>query len=402
MPSILQTIFALPLRALSWLGSQGTRAVAAVVFIAAAVPPLGALLRPYVTEAIFVLLCISFMRVDLAALYSHLRRPALVATATAWTTIGVPLIVGLIAHATGLTARAPGLSLALMLQSMASPMMAAPALAALMGLDATLVLITLVTSTALVPFTASLFAGLFLGDMLPFYDPPRERLPTNTRLLASLLERISADDDALSAMARIATYEGERARELQHRIDMARDVHDGVVQRLFGVSMALDAGGEFPPSARSRAAAEIQGALADLRNVVQRPLGRTSRPTGATLAEELARLTHLYEDMTIEAQELEVPPHLEPLAQSVLAESLRNADHHAIHAHVTVRATCSDEAFILEVANDGIRPSGGTPSTGMGLRLAAFEALNAGGFVEFGEHEGLWKVRLVVPIDDDS
>ncbi|MDD1525714.1 Na+-dependent transporter [Bradyrhizobium sp. WBOS7] len=166
MASPLQTIAALPLRVLTWLGSQGTRGVAAIVFIAAAVPPLGALLRPYLTEAILCLLCISFMRVDLAALYSHLRRPALVSTATAWTTIGVPLIVGLIAHATGLTARAPGLSLALMLQSMASPMMASPALAALMGLDATLVLITLVTSTALVPFTASLFAGLFLGDML--------------------------------------------------------------------------------------------------------------------------------------------------------------------------------------------------------------------------------------------
>ena len=130
MSSALKTVFALPLRGLTWLGSQGTRAVAAVVFIAAAVPPLGALLRPYVTEAILVLLCISFMRVDLAALYGHLRRPALVATATAWTTIGVPLIVGLIAHATGLTDRAPGLALALMLQSMASPMMASPALAA--------------------------------------------------------------------------------------------------------------------------------------------------------------------------------------------------------------------------------------------------------------------------------
>jgi BASS family bile acid:Na+ symporter len=45
-------------------------------------------------------------------------------------------------------------------------MMASPALAAMMGLDATLVLITLVTSTALVPFTASLFAGLFLGAKL--------------------------------------------------------------------------------------------------------------------------------------------------------------------------------------------------------------------------------------------
>lgn len=53
-----------------------------------------------------------------------------------------------------------------MLQSMASPMMASPALAALMGLDATLVLVTLVTATAIVPFTASLFASLFLGGML--------------------------------------------------------------------------------------------------------------------------------------------------------------------------------------------------------------------------------------------
>ncbi|SFH86821.1 Na+-dependent transporter [Bradyrhizobium sp. cf659] len=166
MPSILKTIFAIPLRGLTWLGDQGTRAVAAIAFIAVAVPPLGALLRPYVTEAIFLLLCISFMRVDLAALHGHLRRPALVAAATAWTTIGVPLIVGLTAHATGLSDSSPGLALALMLQGMASPMMAAPALAALMGLDATLVLVTLVTSTALVPFTASLFASLFLGGML--------------------------------------------------------------------------------------------------------------------------------------------------------------------------------------------------------------------------------------------
>ncbi|MCK1654206.1 Na+-dependent transporter [Bradyrhizobium sp. 149] len=166
MSSAFQTVAALPLRGLTWLGGQGTRAVAAVVFIAAAVPPLGVLLRPYVTEAIFVLLCISFMRVDLAAITSHLRRPALVATATAWTMIGVPVIVGLIVHVTGLTARSPGLALALMLQSMASPMMASPALAALMGLDATLVLITLVSATALVPFTASLFASLFLEGML--------------------------------------------------------------------------------------------------------------------------------------------------------------------------------------------------------------------------------------------
>ncbi|MGC2774843.1 MAG: Na+-dependent transporter [Bradyrhizobium sp.] len=157
---------ALALQALSWLGNQGTRAIAAVLLVAIAVPPVGELTRPYVTEAIFLLLCISFMRVDVAMLRAHLRRPALVIAATAWTTIAIPALVGSITRVTGVDAAAPDLDLALMLQATASPMMASPALAALMGLDATLVLITLVTSTALVPLTAPLFAYVFLSQTL--------------------------------------------------------------------------------------------------------------------------------------------------------------------------------------------------------------------------------------------
>src|SRR3984957_13204321 len=141
----LQNAAALPVQALAWLGGQGTRTIAALVFLGIALPPLGELLKPYVTEAIFFLLCISFMRVDLAALREHLRRPGIVLAATAWTTLGVPLVSGLGYHAFGLDARLPGLFLALVLQAVASPMMAAPALAAVMGLDATLVLGTLVT-----------------------------------------------------------------------------------------------------------------------------------------------------------------------------------------------------------------------------------------------------------------
>ena len=45
-------------------------------------------------------------------------------------------------------------------------MMAAPAFAAVMGLDATLVLTTLVTSTALTPLSAALFAHAFIGPAL--------------------------------------------------------------------------------------------------------------------------------------------------------------------------------------------------------------------------------------------
>jgi hypothetical protein len=153
-------------RALTWLGHQGTRAIAALVFFGIACPPIGELLRPFVTEAVFLLLCISFMRVDIGALRDHLRRPGIVLAATAWTTLGVPLIVGASGLATGLDARSPDLYLALMLQAVASSMTASPALAAVMGLDSTLVLVTLVTSTALVPFSAPLFAYIFFGAAL--------------------------------------------------------------------------------------------------------------------------------------------------------------------------------------------------------------------------------------------
>ncbi|MGH6670426.1 MAG: Na+-dependent transporter [Xanthobacteraceae bacterium] len=166
MPSTLRKSLTGPVRALTWIGRQGTRAVAALVFLGIAVPPLGALLAPYVTEAIFLLLTVAFMRVDMAAVVGHMRRPGLVLAATAWTTLVVPLLFGLCCVGTGLDRQAPDLFLGVMLQGIASPVMAGPAFAALMGLDATLVLITLVTSTALVPLTAPLFAYVFLGSVL--------------------------------------------------------------------------------------------------------------------------------------------------------------------------------------------------------------------------------------------
>lgn len=152
--------------ALAWLGRQGTRAIAALVFVGVAVPPLGTALKPFFTESIFVLLVVAFLRLDLAVLRTHLRRPGLIIFATAWSMVAIPLLYGGICLAIGLDARAPDLFLALMLQAVASPMMAAPAFTALMGLDATLVLVGMVLGTALTPLTAPFFAWLFLGQGL--------------------------------------------------------------------------------------------------------------------------------------------------------------------------------------------------------------------------------------------
>jgi hypothetical protein len=152
--------------ALGWLGRQGTRAIAVVVFIGIAAPSLDALVKPFVPEAIFALLCIAFLRVETAALRARLGRPGLLVAVTAWTMLVIPALVGGAGLAVGLPTRTPDLFLALMLQAVASPMMAAPAFAAVMGLDATLVLVTLVTSSALTPFTAPLFAYIFIGPTL--------------------------------------------------------------------------------------------------------------------------------------------------------------------------------------------------------------------------------------------
>jgi signal transduction histidine kinase len=209
---------------------------------------------------------------------------------------------------------------------------------------------------------------------------------------------------ALASIARIVATQAEKARQLEQRIDLARDVHESVIQRLFGVSMALDGEGDLPAAARERCAEETQAALSELRSAMQRPLARTPRATRTTFVAEVERLARVHPDLgvTLDAGgEGDVPTALEPLAQSVLAEAVRNAHKHASPTHVSVRVGRSDGAFVLEVANDGV--SGHTRRAGMGLRLAAVEALQSGGVVEFGERVGgrgrIWQVRLVVPVD---
>lgn len=156
----------LPSQFLGWLGRQGTRAVAATILVGIAVPPLGAALRPFLPEAVFALLCIAFMRVDPGELRRHLTRPWPVLAATCWTALVVPALFGVVGMAAGLDQIHPGLYLGLMLQGVASPMMAAPAFAALMGFDVTFVLLTLVTSSVAVPLTASFYAGVFVDGQV--------------------------------------------------------------------------------------------------------------------------------------------------------------------------------------------------------------------------------------------
>ena len=94
---------------LSCLGRQGTRAVAALVVIGIALPSIGAVLKPFVTEAVFLLLCIAVLRVDASALMNYVGCPKIVLLATAWTSLVIPTLRGMGYLAFGLKDHSPDL-----------------------------------------------------------------------------------------------------------------------------------------------------------------------------------------------------------------------------------------------------------------------------------------------------
>jgi signal transduction histidine kinase len=219
---------------------------------------------------------------------------------------------------------------------------------------------------------------------------------------------------AMASVAREVTAYDEQSRQLQQRIDLAREIHEGVVQRLFGISLALSREELLDADSQRRCAAEVQTALADLRTALTRPLGHASRPTAVTFTEELERVRGLYPglEISLDGEAETVPASLEALAQSVLVEAVRNAHKHAQASAVRVTLRQDAGMLVLEVRNDGVAaadgdheltggagaPAGASRQGGMGLRLATLEALQHRGVLEYGEPEaGSWQVRLVVP-----
>ena len=212
---------------------------------------------------------------------------------------------------------------------------------------------------------------------------------------------------ALVAAARNVTRQQERNRRLSDRLELAREVHERVLQRLFGVSLALSAEQPLDKEQRERCLGEMREALGDLRRALERPLAPLPPETGTTLAAELERVRRS-PGMVVDVDwrgDFSVPADIEPLAQSVLAEALRNIAKHATPERVEVLVARDADKFTLQVSNDGTSngASAAAGTGGMGLRLAAFEALQQGGVVESGpDGPDSWRVRLVVGLEQEE
>ena len=157
-----------PAGALAWLGRHGTNAVAISILLGIALPPLGALVRPFFAETVFLLLCLAFLRVDPSALRAQFNRPRLLAAAAIWTMLIVPVLAGVVLNAIDLAGRSPALLLALMLNAVAPPIFSSPALATLMGLNAAVTLALLLICAAATPFLAPVLVAVFVGPAVTF------------------------------------------------------------------------------------------------------------------------------------------------------------------------------------------------------------------------------------------
>jgi BASS family bile acid:Na+ symporter len=150
-------------RAIDFAGTHATRLLGAGVLVGLALPPLATALRPLLLPAIMISLVLALVRLDWRAFGADARRPLLVAAMLVWFLGASPAIVWL---ALGTLPLPAPVVTGLVLVTAAAPIMSGAAISLLVGLDAALAVVAIVTTTALVPLTLPPLAAALLGVAL--------------------------------------------------------------------------------------------------------------------------------------------------------------------------------------------------------------------------------------------
>jgi len=147
-------------RSLVLLGRFAPQAMALGVFIGLLAPWLTDLLRPLLSPAVWLLLVLSLLRVDVDAVIARLKRPMLPMSVTLWMLIASPIIMAGIL--TFFDFR-PGIEAGMILAAASSALFSTPVLGVMFGLNGALLLVILVAGTLLVPITLPMAALFLLG-----------------------------------------------------------------------------------------------------------------------------------------------------------------------------------------------------------------------------------------------
>jgi len=179
----------------------------------------------------------------------------------------------------------------------------------------------------------------------------------------TLVERFAAHAGLAIENARLS----ERVQALavvEERERIGRDLHDGIIQRIYGVTLGLDDVPEIAlqdPAAAAervdRAIDALHAAIAEIRTFIYglRPvLDGPSRMADAleSLAEETRLNTALQLEVTA-AGVAAIPVAIGTELLSIAREALSNVIRHAAATHATVEVRAANREARLEIADDG-------------------------------------------------
>jgi len=218
--------------------------------------------------------------------------------------------------------------------------------------------------------------GLTLGPTMaiPFAssDSPNgvltvSRLPNHAAFTAADLDMVSDFAAQAGVALRLATVRSDRARLaiLEDRGRIARDLHDNVIQRLFGAGLSLQAvaGSIADPALQARIAQQVDSldtAIAEIRTAIF-TLSATSRTQSPTLRHRvidvLAETSDLFDEaprLTFSgAVDLMATPELIDDVVAVVREGLSNVARHAAATHAAVAISVDDGRFTVRIEDDG-------------------------------------------------
>jgi two-component system NarL family sensor kinase len=226
---------------------------------------------------------------------------------------------------------------------------------------------------------------------------------------------------AWSMARRLHASQQEQERLLRHALDasdaerrrIASDLHDGVVQELAGVSLALAAQGRLEtidPQQVVQASASVRASIKSLRSLLVEiyPANLEEEGLQSAVGDLLNVLaargisTRLVADLEANRIDLEASA----LAYRVAQEALRNVVSHAAATEVRVTLDVEDSSLILTVDDNGKgfsteKLDERTADGHVGLRSLAGLAADLRGSLQVRSSPGTGtRVQVTIPIDD--
>jgi len=260
--------------------------------------------------------------------------------------------------------------------------------------------------------TPILLRGEPLGNL---YLTNKQGAPEFTAADAEALETLAAQ--AAIAIENARLYEqAERVSVLEERQRIRMDLHDGVMQSLYGIGLLLEDVADRlevePADSKAqllRAVDRLNAAIADLRGYVLglKPIEASDQPLVESLAllAEQARSNALLDvsvDVSAEAA-AGLDRERREATYYIAADALGNIARHARARRASVRLARQNGRVVLEIADDGVGFDVGSGATGHGLHNMRERAFAVGGTMTVTSEPGSGaRIRLELPAREEE